>query len=246
MSFFSKLFGKGEKEHFENPVKVDFHSHLLPGLDDGVESYEESLDIIRIFHDLGYRKLITTPHVMGDTFQNTPEDILSRLTILREKVKESGIDMKIEAAAEYYLDESMLPKIKNKDLLTFGDNYVLVETSYISENDHFDAMIFELKVNGYKPILAHPERYMYMYSKKDKYRTWKEHEILFQVNINSLAGYYSKEAKKVAEMLIKEKMVNFVGSDLHHARHFGPLTVGLQSSAYRELMEQGVLNNTLL
>jgi tyrosine-protein phosphatase YwqE len=246
MSFFSKIFGKTEESEFINPVKVDFHSHLLPGLDDGVESYEESLRILEIFNELGYQKIITTPHVMGDTYQNTPSDILSRLDNLRNLVKEKKINIEVEAAAEYYLDESIIDKANNRELLTFGNNYVLVETSFTTENDFFDSMVFTLKVNGYNPIIAHPERYFYMYDQPEKYKAWKEREIFFQLNVNSLTGYYSKQTKKIAEMLIKNKLIDFVGSDLHHKRHFGPFTQGLKSRAYRQLTEQGVLNNTLL
>lgn len=245
MNIFSKLFGKKEEIIVTEPLTVDFHSHLLPGIDDGVKNFEESLEIIRAFKDLGYKKLITTPHIMSDNYQNTPEIILPLLDQLRELLVKNNIDIEVDAAAEYFMDSNLSQLAKEKKLLTFGDNYVLVETSFLNPNDYFQNIMFDLKINGYQPILAHPERYLYMYEDMDMYRELKAKETLFQINLSSLAGYYSKESKKIAETLIKENMVEFVGSDVHHMRHIASITEALQTVSLKTLLANGVRNNAL-
>src|SRR5690349_18476422 len=135
MSFLNKIFGKKEDVNYP-PVYdysflgADMHSHLIPGIDDGSQSMEESLELIRKFKSLGYRKLITTPHIMSDSFRNNPDIILEGLEKLRVAVKEAGIEIELAAAAEYYYDEGFSKLIKEKNLLTLNGNHVLFEVSY--------------------------------------------------------------------------------------------------------------------
>ncbi|MGZ5283227.1 MAG: tyrosine-protein phosphatase, partial [Bacteroidia bacterium] len=220
----------------------------LPGIDDGSESFDESIEMIKVLAETGYKKFITTPHVMADFYRNTPESILPVLEKLRNVLKEQNIDITIEAAAEYNIDVNLEQQLEANNLLTFGGDkkYILVETSYLANAPNFDEVIFNLKIAGYQPILAHPERYTYMYDDFEKYRTIFGKGICFQINLASLAGYYSKEAKKIAERLIQEKMVNFVGTDIHHPRHLGALLHAQQSPAFAELTKLDILNNTLL
>jgi protein-tyrosine phosphatase len=146
-----------------NPLQVDIHSHLLPGLDDGVQSYEESEDVILHFQKMGYRKLITSPHVMSDTYKNTADKILSRLSKLRAYLNTQEIDMEIDAAAEYYLDEQVLKMVENdQKMLTFGKKFLLFETNFLNEPFNMKEFIFLATTKGYKPVLAHPERYLYL------------------------------------------------------------------------------------
>ncbi|MDQ3072698.1 MAG: capsular biosynthesis protein, partial [Bacteroidota bacterium] len=195
---------------------------------------------------LGYKKLIATPHIMGDFYFNTPEIIHAKAAELREKLSEKGIDMQIGAAAEYYLDEFFDQQLKSDNLLTFGDNYVLVETSYITPTNQFDDFIFKLQTGGYKPVLAHPERYLSMHNNWSQYDSLFDKGVLFQINISSLTGYYSPEVRLVAERLIKEGKVHFFGSDLHHTRHLKPVASGLASAAFKGIKETKLLNPSLL
>ncbi|HRG58648.1 MAG TPA: capsular biosynthesis protein [Bacteroidia bacterium] len=249
MGFFDQLFRKEKKLapiDISKLVKTDMHSHLIPGIDDGSKSIEESLSLIRTFKELGYKKIITTPHIMSDYFKNTPDIINEGLAQLRKELNNQKIEMEIEAAAEYYLDFDFIDKIKKEKLLTFGKNYLLLEVSYLNEPDNIDAVIFELQTSGYNVVLAHPERYPFWGNNPNRFETLKDKEVLFQININSLAGHYSPGAKKVAEKLIEMNMVNFIGTDCHHANHLKYLEEALCNPALHKLVESGkLLNHTL-
>ena len=236
LTAFKNIFRKEITEPFAE-VAVDMHSHVLPGLDDGADNLEKSLEMVAVLVQLGFRKLIMTPHIMGDFYRNTPTGIREKLAQLQAAVKEKGWDIQLDCAAEYYLDEWFLDKVKAEEpLLSFGDNYVLVETSYINEPLNFKEIIFTLKAAGYKPVLAHPERYMYLYDRFDELLKMQELGILFQVNINALSGYYSDAARKVAEKLIDLKLVHFIGTDAHHLRHLQNLSKVAATSYFKKVL----------
>lgn len=242
------IFKKKKTVESKTPLVVttDIHSHLLPGLDDGSKSFEESLEMIKTFKALGYKKLITTPHVMGDFYKNTPEMILEKLQELKQVLKNNFIDIEIEAAAEYYLDESLIQKLeKEEKLLTFGDNYLLFETSYLNKPRQLYEAVFMMQSAGYKPVLAHPERYVYLYGNFKDLEEVYERGVLLQVNLNSLNGYYSKPAQDLAEELIKKKMINFIGSDCHKTGHLHNLKKVRNKKIYEKLGSLELYNNTL-
>ena len=252
MTLLGSIFSKKSQEP-NYPVVSDFssvitdiHSHLIPGIDDGVKSMEESIDMIRAFSMLGFKKLVTTPHIMSDYFKNTPEIILEGLEKVKAEVIKEGINITIEAAAEYYLDEFFLQKVKNEKMLTINNKYLLFEISYINPPDNLLGVIFEINVHNYTPLLAHPERYNYWCNKFDEYKKIKEAGVLFQININSLTGYYGKESKKTAERLIDENMVDFIGSDLHGHRHMDSLSRVVDEKYFWKLMAHGVKNHLLV
>lgn len=231
------------------PLTVDMHSHLLPSIDDGCKSFDESIALIKELIALGYKKLICTPHIMGDFYRNTPEIILGKLDQLRGIINELGLDIELGAAAEYYLDESFMKRINTaEELLCFGkEKYVLFETSYMNASPHLDNVIFMLQSLGYTPVLAHPERYVYLFENYNEL-LHKLHDkgVLFQVNINSLSGYYSRPSKKIAEYLIDEDLVSFLGTDIHGKRHFESLLKSRETSHYKKALSQPLLNNKLL
>lgn len=230
-----------------DPLKVDMHSHLLPGIDDGAQSLEDSIELIQVFQQMGYQKLITTPHIMGDFYRNTPEIIREKLEIVKEELEKREIDIQIEAAAEYYLDESLMEKLNgDAELLTIGGKYLLFETSYMHRSSYLDEAVFLIRSRGLTPVLAHPERYVYLFGKFDRLKEIAEKEVLFQININSLTGYYSKDSKKVAEELLKENMVSFLGSDCHNVKHQNITREANQLPFYQLALTKGLLNNTLL
>lgn len=228
-------------------LTVDLHSHLIPGIDDGAKTMEESIELIRSLSELGYRKLITTPHIMQDMYRNTPDSILTGLDALRIEVEKNGIDMVIEAAAEYYLDEHFLTLLSGGEkLLTFGDNYLLFETSYTIRPYALFDHIYALSSQGYKPVLAHPERYSYLHDSLEDYHAIKKMGVFFQLNINSLAGYYSTPVKKAAEWIIDQGLVDFVGSDTHKMRHIDSLSKAKHSPHFQKLFEKNRLLNAAL
>lgn len=244
------LFRKKIKSYGDiKPLTVDMHSHLLPGIDDGCKTFDDSVELVKKFVNLGYKKMILTPHVMNDFYPNTPEIILDKLDKLRDIIKTLGLKIELEAAAEYYLDEFFMEKLENEEkLLSFGEKkYVLFETSFLNASPYLNQAIFMMHALGYTPVLAHPERYVYLFGEQKNFTKLKETGVLFQVEINSLGGYYSPHSKKIAQWLIDEKMVDFLASDCHHEKHFN-LTKTLQakSSYYKKALQLDLLNNTLL
>ena len=206
-------------------VTTDFHSHILPGLDDGAPDIEASLLLVKGLRSIGYKKLIASPHVIGDMYRNTPEKILAALDVLQVACKEHGIDIELAAAAEYMLDDYFLDMLRSgKKLLTVDKNLLLTELSYATPTDNLHEIAFELLTQNYQPILAHPERYFYYHRNLAFYDTLKEYGFLMQVNLLSLTCYYGPGVMKVARYLFEKGMVDFVGTDMHHERHLGMLS----------------------
>ena len=247
MGLFSNLFKKKEVlPPFDlGRFKSDMHSHLIPGIDDGAQDMDQTMAMLAKFESLGYKKVVTTPHIMTDSFPNNPEIILSGLEKVKNEIKKVGIEIEIEAAAEYYFDETLMPKIKNKELLTFGDNYVLVEFAFHSPPQFLDQLFFELKTHGYRPVIAHFERYLYYLGKIDKAEKWRSEGINIQINLNSLFGQYGPEVQKQAEKLIDEGQFDFVGTDCHRIEHLMILEKNL-SSPYLHKIGKYLVKNMVL
>ncbi|WP_242693131.1 tyrosine-protein phosphatase [Sabulibacter ruber] len=224
------------------------HSHLLPGLDDGAATLEDSIQLLEALQGLGFKKLCMTPHIMGDFYKNTPEGIRSKLQQLQKEATSRGIEVELSCAAEYYLDEWFMSKIeKGEELLSFGGDrkFLLIETSYMNEPAHLRQAIFAVQAAGYTPVLAHPERYTYFYGKFDSLMSLRETGILFQINTNSLAGYYSKPAKEVARKLISQKAVEFLGTDTHSMKHVKVLERVVNEPLFQEALRLPLLNTSL-
>lgn len=228
-------------------LRVDMHSHLIPGIDDGSKSMEESLELLRRLADYGLEKIITTPHVMYEYYKNTPEIIRMGLEDVRKAAKREGISIQIEAAAEYYMDEIFLEKVKmGEELLTFGDQYILVETGFINKPQMLLDILFHLEMGGYKPILAHPERYQYLLIDKKLQEELIERKLLFQVNLLSLTGFYSKQVKEFGESLIDRGVVPLLGTDCHNARYLDMLeTLPQHHKIYDKIRSLDLINTSL-
>jgi tyrosine-protein phosphatase YwqE len=226
-------------------IAVDMHSHLIPGIDDGSKSMDETIAMLAKFQHLGYRKVITTPHIMSDYYRNTPEIILSGLENVREVASKLGLTIEIEAAAEYYFDDHFLNLIKKKELLTFGENHVLVEFDFSSKPMYENEMFFELLTVGYKPVLAHFERYSAFHGKLEKAIEYRSRGVLIQLNLNSLTGHYGPEVKKQAERLIDNGLVDFVGTDCHRMQHLMTLEENLNLPYMHKLLDLELKNRQL-
>ena len=225
---------------------TDLHSHLLPGLDDGVQLFEEMEEIVLRFQKLGYTKLITTPHVMSDFYKNTTEGILKKCDEVNTWLKSKSINIPIEAAAEYYLDEDLLKKAEeNFPLLTLGEKYLLFETNFLTEPFQLKEFIFTITSQGYKPILAHPERYIYLQDNFEKVEDLLNRGIYFQLNMSSISGYYSKGAQKLAYKLIDKGWVHFIGSDCHNLQHIQRIEETVSLKYFQKAISLPLLNNTL-
>lgn len=227
-------------------LRVDVHSHLLPGLDDGVKSFEQAEEIIRKFVQLGYTKLITTPHVMSDTYRNSPETIVPRLTELQHHLAGKGITIELGAAAEYYLDEELMAMLeRNAPLLTFGEKYLLFETNFLTAPMNLRDFIFVASTKGYRPVLAHPERYQYLQNDLELQQELLDRGVLFQLNISSFTGYYSKPVQITANRMVERGMVHFLGSDCHHLQHVNLISTAIGMKYFRKALTLPLLNRTL-
>lgn len=227
-------------------LNIDLHSHINPGIDDGSKSMEESLLLLKALQDAGYYKVITTPHIMIDSYRNTKKIIMEGLSQLVEAKNNVGLKIEVEAAAEYYLDEGFLSQLRSEEILLLSNEYILFETSYLAKPLQFDEMLDEIIARGYKPLLAHPERYRYINDMEKVYREWKDKGIYFQININSFGGHYGKDAKKKALFLRDNAMIDFLGSDVHHLKQVKTLVKIKKQKIYKKIFEKNFILNNLL
>ncbi len=224
-------------------LSIDMHSHLLPGIDDGAEDLEHSLKLIRALSRMGYDHLITTPHIMADLYPNTPDIIQEKLEEVRSALKAEGMAVTLEAAAEYLMDEGFEALLEKEALLCMPGRRVLVEMSFISAPPKLDQYLFRMQTKGYRPILAHPERYLFLREDFKKYEALKERGCEFQLNLLSLTGYYGKPVRENAAELLKAGLVDYLGTDLHHDRHAQNLEAALQDRSIAKLLKGKLFRN---
>ena len=199
---------------------IDIHSHLLPGIDDGAKDLNDSIALIEKMASYGIKNFITTPHVLGDLYPNTPEIIKGKLEEVQNELKKRNLaDISITAAAEYMMDEQFSVILEEGNILTLKDNLVLVEMSYFRPPNNLYDILFQLGLKGYKPVLAHPERYNSYHKNFKEFTKLKRAGCLFQLNLLSLTNNYGREVQKTSEHLLKENMYDFVGTDTHHQNH---------------------------
>ncbi|MEL6925999.1 MAG: CpsB/CapC family capsule biosynthesis tyrosine phosphatase, partial [Bacteroidota bacterium] len=226
---------------------VDMHSHLIPGIDDGAKQIEESIKLIRSLVDMGYRKIITTPHIMGEYYPNTPETIRAGLDQINAALSNQNLEVEIEAAAEYYLDEHFEQLLAaNSELLSFSGKHILVEFSMLVEPVNATELIFQLKTRGYQPILAHPERYLYFEKNFEKFEAIHALGCEMQVNLLSLAGYYGKAQKRLGTKLLKSGMIDYLGTDLHRKSQIEFLRNIADKEITKLIRSQDFKNNSLV
>ena len=198
---------------------IDIHSHILPGIDDGAKNLENSEFLLDAMVALGFKKIITTPHTMKNVWDNSRIEIENTLQLVKEKLPKLSEKLDISCASEYFIDENFIEQFQNEKLLPLKDNYVLVEMSYLNAPIQLYDILFSLQLNGYQPVLAHPERYSFFHSNFKEYEKLKKAGCLFQMNLLSSVGYYGKEVAETANKLLANNLINFVGSDVHHHKH---------------------------
>ena len=234
--FSKKTQKKGEAFPF-GQLATDMHSHILPGIDDGSPDLETSLQLISGLQDLGYKKLIATPHILWDMFRNTPDIIHRQLGLVREAALKAGLTIEIDAAAEYFLDEHVNELLAKKErLLTISGNKVLFEFSMAYPPFNIKDTLFEMQMQGYEPVFVHPERYSYLQKNKEFYDELKEIGCIFQLNILSLGGQYGRGVTELSNHLLKKDYYDLLGTDLHHSNHLAALNqfhTGLFPSDFR-------------
>jgi len=255
---FGKLFGIGKKSKEESVntttastppdwsfLGTDIHSHLVPGIDDGAQTVEDSITLIRRLTGMGFKSIVTTPHIKSDHFPNSVTTITNGLKMLHNALADEGIDIPVRAAAEYYIDEHFRELMEKKELLTIRNNEVLVELSFMFEPMNLHMILFEMQTSGYRPILAHPERYGFYHNNYDAYRDLKNKGCLLQLNTISLSGYYGKQVKHIAEKLLHDGLYDYCGTDMHHVKHADAMDRVYHSGIIEKLKSYPFLNKTV-
>jgi protein-tyrosine phosphatase len=243
---FSKFFKNPDALPDFSALGVDIHSHLLPGIDDGAPDMETALQLIRGLLKLGYKRLYTTPHVIAELYPNTRDLILKKRDEVWQAIDAEGLELEyFDAAAEYMIDEQFVALMKREALLTLPGNRVLLEMVTYQPSLALHQVLFDLQMKGYKPVIAHPERYRY-YSSAEDFENLKQLGCEFQTNILSLTGYYNKAIQANARTLLQHKLIDFLGTDLHHARHLENLTLALSHKSVIQALNNGLKNQALL
>jgi tyrosine-protein phosphatase YwqE len=225
---------------------TDIHSHLLPGIDDGCSTTDESLELISRMQAMGITRFITTPHIADVSFPNTIVEISGAYEVLQQAIRENKVEVDLTYSVEYRLDEKFNDYFVENKLIPFPNNYLLIENSYYQPYWTLDDMIFRLSTAGYKPILAHPERYVYYHKDTNVYDRLYAQGCKFQVNILSLSGGYGKETKEAAYYLLNNNYIDFLATDAHHTRHIAAIEEFIQTSDYEKILSKlTLLNDTI-
>ena len=212
---------------------VDIHSHILPGIDDGAKNMGQSLSYIRQMTELGFERLIFTPHIFKELYPNTQDTILPVLENVKAELDNEDIRIQIGAAAEYMLDYDFAA---GDSLLCLPNNHLLIEMSYLSETPNIEDVIFDLQIKGYKLVLAHPERYNFYHNNLQRYTRLHEMGCIFQMNLLSIVGYYGPEVRNASKYLLQKNMYDLAGSDLHHDKHMALLKSNIQNGVLYNLI----------
>ena len=196
---------------------VDIHSHIFPGIDDGAKNIGESNLLINEMEDLGFKKIIGTPHTYPGLYNNSNEIIKKSFEKIKRKITNNNI--KIDYASEYFIGEYLIEKAKENKFLTIKNNYILLEMGFISAPINIYDILFQLRLREYIPIIAHPERYRFLFSNFKEYHKLKKFGCKFQINFLSCLGYYGKDVLNITDRLLEHGLVDFVGSDIHSINH---------------------------
>lgn len=224
-------------------IACDIHSHILPGIDDGSPDIETSLELVTGLYNLGIRKVVATPHIIGDMYRNTPKIINKALEKLIVACKEKGISMEISAAAEYMLDDYFMELLrKDEPLLTIKENLVLTELSYSTPPSNLKEISFAIITAGYQPVMAHPERYFYYHKNYENFFQLKELGFLLQINLLSLTGYYGQPVTKAARFIIENDLADFVGTDMHNPKHLSKLSDKNNRAIFNKFLGDRIYN----
>jgi protein-tyrosine phosphatase len=204
---------------------VDIHNHILPGIDDGAKTIDESISLIKKMNQLGIKQFIATPHVMQEFYPNDEISIGNAFQSLVETLTRKKLNTSIiNPSAEYMMDNHFTNLIKQRNLFPLKENYVLVEMSYFQPPINLQEIIHDMLMKEYIPVLAHPERYSYYHNKKEVFKTLKQYGCLFQLNLLSLSKHYGKTVQKTGTYLLEENLIDFVATDAHNESHVKKLS----------------------
>ena len=224
---------------------VDMHNHILPGIDDGAKTVDDSIQLIKGFSEFGVTNFIATPHIMHNYYDNTQETIQNSLSVLKEELLKNGLnDVDITAAAEHMIDSNFETILEEKQVMPMQKDHLLIEMSYLQRPINFDESIIAIAHNRFFPILAHPERYNFLHGRTRKYSEFKQQGIYFQLNMLSLSEFYNKEVQKIAFKLLEDGMIDFIGSDVHNLEQLNSLKKLTINKKTKELLLP-IIENTV-
>lgn len=212
---------------------TDIHCHVLPGIDDGAPTVEKGVSLVEAQRSWGLERIIATPHYTDGVFENSPSTIEPAMAALRQGLEEAGIDIFPDYSAELRIDDYSLSQIETGNVRPIAGDILLVENSFVQEPWGIDNTLFNLRVKGYRLIMAHPERYTYYHGNLSRYETLHNSGVAFQINLLSLAGHYGKRVRAIADMLIDRGLADYLGSDIHRAEHVQAIDRYLGSRDYR-------------
>ena len=241
MFFFKR--SKKQKYLDFSVIGVDMHSHLIPAVDDGAKDIADSLALIEGLKALGFHHLITTPHTFQDIHPNTKVSLEDGHKLLTGHLPD-GIGLAL--SSEYYLDDQFKEQLDLEAILPLPGNRLLVECSQLVKPHDLEERIFDLGIRGYQVILAHPERYLFFHEDFAYFTRLKEMGVEMQVNALSLTPHYGKHVQAIAEKLITKDLIDFIGTDLHHAKHLAALQQVPVSKYFTRLVDSGLLKNQSL
>ena len=201
---------------------IDIHSHILYGVDDGAKTIDESVDIIRNLYKNGITDIILTPHYIEySSYNSNKKSNLEKLDSLKKKLKEEGINVNLYLGNEIYINNNILSLLKKGEISSLNNSkYLLIELPMSGKYDNYVEIFKELIENGYKVILAHPERYNTFKKDINLIYELKNIGVLMQCNIESILKTYGKDAYKTIKKLAKNKLINFIASDIHHKKDY--------------------------
>ena len=197
---------------------TDTHSHILFNIDDGSNNIEESIAILKEMAEVGFKHVILTPHyIEGTEYSVTNEEKDIRFALLEKRIKEENLDITIHLGNEIFLHNNLIASIEGAKCYGLNkSNYLLVELPFHNQIRGLIDILYEFKVKGYTPIIAHPERYTYLQDNPDLVDKLKEEGTLFQCNYSSILGYYRKDAERLMKYMLKNHYVDYQGTDIHH------------------------------
>ncbi|WP_245625592.1 tyrosine-protein phosphatase [Flagellimonas eckloniae] len=198
---------------------VDMHNHILPGIDDGAKTVEDSINLIKGFSEFGVTNFVCTPHIMHNYYPNTPETIQNSFNLLEKELQQQGIDnVSIRAAAEHMIDDNFEEILETNNIMPIKGKYVLVETPFLAPPLNLERCLEKVKSKGFFPILAHPERYLFLHNKLEKYFHYKNQNTKLQMNLMSLCEFYGSKIADVSFKLLRKGTIDYIASDIHNSK----------------------------
>jgi len=238
-SFFSK------KQYLVDLLNgfVDIHNHVLPGIDDGAKTAQDSINLIKGFSEFGVKNFVCTPHIMHNYYDNTPKTIKKAFDVLKIELANQGInDVVIDIAAEHMIDDNFEDILGTNQVMPIKKGHLLLEMSFLQPSINLNTAIQKVQTHGYFPILAHPERYLFYHEKFGVYRKLKTQNIFFQMNLLSICGYYGSRVENVALKLLEEGLIDFVASDVHNLAQIDVLKKYTPSNKVLKIINKLIIN----